>query len=169
MSNSTLCNFYSKSMLVLLGVFAMLGLTQAACPSNSGRFQASDAEVTDTRTGLIWQRCSVGQVWDGTGCSRAARTDMTYEEALRYASSNAGLQGWRLPDIKELFSLADKGCQNPAIDSAAFPNTLINLYWSSSPDVGTSNSAWTVYFAYGKVDAQNRNNSFAARLVRASQ
>ena len=41
----------------------------AGCPSQPGRFVPNGAEVIDSRTGLIWARCSVGQSWDGSACT----------------------------------------------------------------------------------------------------
>jgi len=32
------------------------------------RFQVRGAEVADTRSHLVWQRCAVGRQWDGSGC-----------------------------------------------------------------------------------------------------
>lgn len=72
--------------------------------------------------------------------------------------------------MKELTSLADKGCQSPAIDSTAFPATPSNWFWSSSPYVGNSYSAWSVNFNNGYVNYSLRlNGSYHVRLVRASQ
>lgn len=140
---------------------------QAACPSWStlDRFTLNGAEVTDKRTGLVWARCSVGQTWNGSTCSGSAST-YTHEAALAYAQSQSG---WRLPNRRELFSLADRGCASPAIDGMAFPNTPSSLYWSSSPSVGNSSYAWYVSFYDGYVYYGNRYYGYAVRLVRASQ
>jgi hypothetical protein len=135
----------------------------AACPSLAGRFTANGAEVTDSRTGLIWARCSAGQSLSGTACTGTANT-YTHEQALSYAASQSG---WRLPNVKELASLADKGCQNPAIDSTAFPNTVSSGYWTSSPYVGYSSVAWNVYFFNGDVNGYGfRSSGYYVRLVR---
>jgi hypothetical protein len=142
--------------------------TLAACPSwpTASRFQmsADGTQVTDNRTGLIWARCSVGQSWSGSTCSGTAST-MTHEAAL---STAKGQTGWRLPNVMELSSLADRGCQSPAIDGIAFPNTQITYYWSTSPYVRDSNYAWSVHFEAGLVYNYNRSEVYAVRLVRAS-
>ncbi|MFZ2990944.1 DUF1566 domain-containing protein [Ideonella sp.] len=152
----------------------LAGLAQAAlaaCPSwpTAERYEvlAGGAEVRDTRTGLVWARCSVGQAWSGSTCTGSA-TGFTHEAALAFASTQSG---WRLPNRRELSSLADKGCLNPAIDGAAFPSTPSSIYWSSSPYVGNASSAWYVSFSYGGDvnDSGRLNSSFAVRLVRASQ
>lgn len=153
-----------------LGLYALLSAAQADCPSSPSRFVANSAEVTDTRTGLIWQRCSAGQTWSGSACTGTA-SPMMHEAALIYARNNAGAQNWRLPDVKELASLADKGCSAPAIDIAAFPATPNSFYWSSSPFVANSSNAWVVSFGNGVVRGSGFRfaEGHAVRLVRASQ
>jgi Protein of unknown function (DUF1566) len=148
---------------ILMPSLLLPAASNAACPSLAGRFTVSGAEVTDSRTGLIWARCSAGQSLSGTACTGTANT-YTHEQALTYAKSQSG---WRLPNVKELAGLADKGCQNPAIDSStAFPNTVSSAYWSSSPYVVHSDSAWVVNFDGGTVYRTYRSYGGYVRLVR---
>jgi hypothetical protein len=74
-----------------------------------------------------------------------------------------------LPNVKELASIADKSLSNPAIDSAAFPYTPASYFWSASPYVGSSSSAWYVNFGNGYVGSYSRSGSLYVRLVRAGQ
>ena len=74
-----------------------------------------------------------------------------------------------LPNIKELASIADKSRSNPAIDPTFFPATPADWFWSASPYVLGSNSAWYVYFVNGIVGHTNRGSSGYVRLVRAGQ
>ncbi|TDM09676.1 MAG: fimbrial protein FimH [Ideonella sp. MAG2] len=151
--------------VILLAVLAGYGQWAAAvCPTwpPDGRFTFSGSEVTDKRTGLIWARCSVGQTWDGITCADGSNL-MTHEAALLYAASQIG---WRLPNVRELASIADKGCSFPAIDTVAFP-AQSGTYWSSSPYVGNSASAWSVNFDTGFVLNQGRESNLShVRLVR---
>lgn len=154
----------------LLALQSMVAL--AACPSTPGRFVANGAEVTDTRTGLIWQRCSAGQSWRGSTCKGRVGI-YTPEQALAYAktqNTTDSVTGWRLPNVKELSSLADRGCQEPAIDSTVFPATTSDyLYETSSPFVSHSGTAWGIWgvgFGGGTVGATSDG---AVRLVRSSQ
>jgi len=143
---------------------------QVACPTTAGRFVPNGAEVADSQTGLVWQRCSAGQSWSGSTCTGTAAT-YTHEAALTYAQTQNtanSTTGWRLPNVKELSSIADKGCQSPAIDGTAFPNTNA-VYWSSSPYVGVASYAWYVVFNDGYVYYSLRGYTYAVRLVRASQ
>lgn len=148
-----------------LGVTAVPALT--ACPSSAaGRFVSNGAEVTDSQTGLVWARCSAGQSWDGSVCAGNAGR-YTHEQALEYA---AGQSGWRLPSVKELFSLADKGCVNPAIDATVFPNTTTDVYyWSATPYVAINGYAWVVAFKEGgSAGGSRRDGQRAVRLVRSN-
>jgi hypothetical protein len=92
-------------------------------------------EVTDTVTGLIWQRCTVGMAWnnESQSCDGAATIFTQWTDVLDYAkTSRAG--GWRLPNVKELFSIVDVQAQDPpVIDHVAFPNTPIWAFVSSTP------------------------------------
>ncbi|CAH0529729.1 Lcl domain-containing protein [Vibrio hippocampi] len=65
--------------------------------------QNSDGTVTDNVTGLIWA-ASIDTNGDG---KVTAADKMTYQQALNYAATLtlAGHSDWRIPSIKELFSL----------------------------------------------------------------
>jgi hypothetical protein len=159
---STLCTALVAATLSLASLNA-----QASCPSwpTAERFAISGEEVTDKRTGLIWKRCSEGQIWSGSSCTGTAAI-YTHQGALQHAQAQSG---WRLPNVKELASLAEKGCPIPAIDRTAFPGTPNNWYWSSSPYVGNSGGAWVVGFSNGGVGYNFRYDGLHVRLVRASQ
>ncbi|MEZ5478585.1 MAG: DUF1566 domain-containing protein [Thiolinea sp.] len=119
--------------------------------------------VYDPKTDLTWQRCGVGQNWDGSNCSGAA-TSMNWQQALESAGS-----GWRLPNIKELASIIEQRCWSPAIDTGFFPNTPNSYYWSSSPYAYYNNFAWALDFNYGGDGASFKNSHRYVRLVRSGQ
>ena len=153
---------------IVFTVLALHAITAVAnCPSwpTAERFTFNGAEVTDNRTGLVWARCSVGQSWNIGTCTGYPST-FTHQAALQHAANQSG---WRLPNRRELFSLLDKGCSGPAIDSIAFPNTASTGYWTSSPKVSYSSDAWYVDFGNGYVGDSDRDNKDHVRLVRASQ
>jgi hypothetical protein len=140
----------------------------AACPSTptADNYSFNGAEVTDKRTGLVWARCSLGQTWNGSTCTGSVNS-YSHADALAQAQS---MSGWRLPSRRELIGLADKGCNNPAIDSAAFPNTPGSWFWTSAPDIGNNGYAWYVNFSSGYVYYGYRGNyGTSVRLVRASK
>jgi hypothetical protein len=75
-------------------------------PGRSGavftRFSAVGDVVVDHLNKIEWQRCSVGQSWDGDTCQgEAARFNDT--EARAYETADA--EGWRLPDGDHLHSI----------------------------------------------------------------
>ncbi len=151
--------------LTLIVCAVLATVAHAACPSTPGRFipvADKPSEVLDTQTQLIWARCSVGLTWSGSDCT-GTPTTMTHEAALAYAVAQSG---WRVPNVKELSSLVDRGCIIPAIDSAVFPNTVSNWYWSSSPYTADGNSALFVFFNQGNVSTGLRNDVYNVRLVR---
>ncbi len=103
-----------------------------------------DGTVTHEKTGLMWQRCSLGQSWDGTGCSNKASRFTSWQQTLRQAAQNdfAGRSDWRLPNRNELASIIEYRCWMPAINSQHFPNTPAGKYWSSSPVSPSRFSVW---------------------------
>ena len=144
-----------------------------------------DGTVTDTRTGLVWMRCSLGQTWNaGTRTCDGTASTYTWQAALQSAidvnsgASNddgdgaagyAGATDWRLPNRNELTSIVERRCWEPAINVALFPNTPSSWFWSSSPYAGSSGDAWYVHFYDGYVNAGSKSSTRQVRLVRAGQ
>ena len=153
-------------------VLAQTCRTETEVPSTTpaSRFQDNgDATVTDRSTGLMWARCPEGL--SGTGCATGAAAAFTWEGALLRArdSGLAGYTDWRLPDIKELSSLVEERCYDPAINLAVFPNTPSSYFWSASPYGYSSYYAWYVYFGNGYANTSYRRYDFHVRLVRSGQ
>jgi hypothetical protein len=150
----------------------LLSVCSLAASAQPFVISADGSEVTDQKTGLIWRRCSEGMSWNGTICAGSAST-YTHEAALTQASTQATSTGvaWRLPNIKELTSIADKTLSNPAIDATAFPGTPTPAaaFWSSSPYASLSGLVWDVDFIDGGVYHSGRTSPFHVRLVRAGQ
>ncbi len=122
--------------------------------------------VNDAWTGLQWRRCEEGRVWSGSACTGTSGTVYTHEQALAHARSQSG---WRLPNIKELSSLADLSVSSgPRIHATAFPGASGTTTWSSSPSVENPSLAWAFWLASGDVYSTPRSYFYAVRLVRAS-
>lgn len=124
----------------------------------------SNTEVKDKQTGLIWQRCSIGQTWSVASCTGDAVTHI-WATALQTAKSMGN--GWRVPNVKELDSLIEQSCDNPSINDIFFPNTVSSRYWSSSPS--SSNGAWIVNFGDGYGYGYIKSGNSYMRLVRSGQ
>ena len=137
--------------------------------SSSDFIDNQDGTVTHKCTGLVWQRCSVGQTWNGTSCTGTA-TRYTYDEAIALKDSFAGNSDWRLPNANELHSIVEYSSYNPAINTSLFPNTPINSYfWSASPVAYDSGFfAWLVDFYNGNNHWGDKNFNYSVRLVRGN-
>ena len=142
-------------------------------PSNTpnSRYEVHEnGTVTDTATGLMWQRCTLGRDWDGNNC---IGSDIAYnwQYALQAASDSAlaGYDDWRLPNIKELRTLVSMDRSQPTINEEIFPATRSSShYWSSSPSSSTSSSL-CVGFTWGYDSSTSRTNKNYVRLVRGAQ
>ncbi len=155
----------AHSFLNLLAFLCLLGMMPVAAFGQPFTISADGSEVTDQKTGLIWRRCTEGLSWDGATCA-GTPTAFTHEAALQYAAAQASTTGiaWRLPNIKELVSIADRSKTNPAIDATAFPGTPSSAFWSATPYVGVPSYAWYAYD--GTVLGYYRVDSHYIRLVR---
>ena len=129
-----------------------------------------DGTVTDKITDLQWQRCSEGQTWDGAACTGNATT-YTWQVALQLAdgASYAGHSDWRLPNIKELASIVELACYDPAIDLQPFPGTPSGWYWSSTPDPYSWGHADVVSFYAGDAIDEGKDQLHQVRVVRGGQ
>ncbi len=173
---SRLLAFPLARWLTLLRWLALLGvLLGAASPALAAKTYSDngDGTVTDPTTGLMWMRCSMGQVWDGTtsACTGPAST-YTWDQAVALTGTVpfAGQSDWRLPNIRELQTIVDRTVINPAINGVVFPNTPNSGSWSSSPWVGSASYPWLVDFSTGATPnyAASRGSSLAVRLVRGA-
>lgn len=137
----------SHSMVTLLVTIAIPGIVNAQdCIANLKRtapdsryIDLKDGTVKDKDTGLIWQRCGVGQAWDAKSnkCTGNAKK-LTWQQALSGAKALG--EGWRLPNVKELASLIEYSCSNPNINITMFPplkGPFDTSYWSSTPRKGS--------------------------------
>ena len=140
-----------------------------------------DGTVTDLVTGLMWQQGDSGK--------------MTYSEAVAMADSFAlaGYTDWRLPTIKELYSLIDfsgedvspeaSAANNPFIDTAYFDfeygdtsagERIIDSQWATSSLYVAGDLMFGVNFAdgrikgYGLSDPRGGEKTFFVRCVRGN-
>ena len=111
--------------------------------SNSRYTDHGDGTVTDTKTGLMWMKCTYGQSYDSVtnSCSETGAAAGDWQAAFANAAlandaSSLSYTDWRLPNIKELGSLVDFG-KNAGIDTDTFPifNNEATYYWSSTPTI----------------------------------
>ena len=166
----------SKTKLILLITVMFSGLSHAACNVNvsasapNDRYTVnSDGTIRDDDTKLVWMRCSVGQTWNGSGCSGNPASH-SWQSALNtaYDYEFADKSDWRLPDIKELSSLIEQQCYNPSINENMFPDTPAEQYWTSSPYASSARYGWNVSFYLGYNHHNFKTDEFFIRLVRSA-
>ena len=144
----------------------------------------NNGTITDNTTGLMWKTCEQGQAWDNNNtaanltddnCTADSNATDTYNwtAALTEAQNHtfAGYDDWRLPNVKELTSIADYTKENPSINPA-FPNANKTAsFWPSTLYANTalSNAAWNVNFNAGFMFANSRAvDTNRVRLVRTA-
>jgi len=139
-------------------------------PNSRYTINTAAGTVLDTQTNLMWMRCSLGQTLASASCAGVANSGHDWQQALAapIATNTTGFAGfndWRLPNIKELASLAALNCVGPSINEIVFPNTA-NYYWSASPFANDSYDAWRLSFNSGVDNADDRSSGRRVRLVR---
>lgn len=178
----SLINYSQNSLIGVLMFFYSASVYSQTCfedePKSTpdAHFDVSDdgEEVTHRKTGLIWQRCSVGQKWNGSSCAESAGT-YNWGAALTLTGSM-----WRLPNIKELTSIVETACSDPAVNKNIFPGTPAEetplyylkadtLYWTSSPSANSFAAAWQVNFSAGTSSEYPKGIERYVRLVRGGQ
>ncbi len=109
--------------------------------------------VTDNATGLIWIKDHTAVSAGGYALGSAFSWEKAFlaVEAINQ-EKYSGYSDWRLPNVKELQSIVDYGSFEPAINSAFFPNTKSEFYWTSTTYGPNPEAAWAVSFNNGYVD-----------------
>ena len=145
-----------------------------ASTPNSQLQDNGDGTITDRKTGLIWKQCQEGQ--SGSDCASGGVETFTWQQALQRAQTVnssggfAGFSDWRLPTIKELSSLVEHQCVDPAINLTRFPNASNHWLLSSSTVAGDADGAWLVFFDNGHTGWNDKYYySGRLRLVRSGQ
>lgn len=125
-----------------------------------------DGTVTDLETGLMWSRCLLGQSWDQTeqtctGDSQALNWQQAHE--LSTQSQLGGHSNWRLPNIKELRTIAAFNKSSKAFNTQIFPNMQfpsIDRIWSSTPAIAGYHSIYALTLtSIAEVDEMRRTTT----------
>ena len=129
-----------------------------------------DGTIYDNNTGLMWRVCLEGL--SGKSCDQGEPLLLSWANALLHVpvlnSDNgfAGYKDWRLPNIRELSTLVELQCANPAINLNAFVNAPSEHVWSSSPYHFYTHYSWYVDFENGAATYDERISKKSIRLVR---
>jgi Protein of unknown function (DUF1566) len=141
-------------------------LVRGAALPTAGRYAVQGDEVLDRATGLVWQRCAVGQALVAGACAGTATTlDWAGGLAAARALALATGQAWRLPNIKELGSLMDLRVYGPALDRGAFPWPAALGLWSSTPAAQWAPNMWVQDTLYGSSYVTDRGQATASVLL----
>ena len=138
------------------------GSFSLGCPMDGRFIDNNDGTVTDTCTGLMWQK-------DTADVSESFADTLAWCDALSYCEglNFAGNSDWRLPNVHELQSIVDYGRFGPSIDPVF--NALPEFYWTSTTDADTPDNGWGIGFNVGYVGVRVKTGDpdFSFNYVRA--
>jgi hypothetical protein len=142
----------TTTILSLSVAALLLGLPLAKANAPAGRYEISAQTVFDTKTKLTWER-----MVDDTLILTA---DGSKERCSKLGATLGG-SGWRLPTVKELYTLVDHnapfdpmdpfGVGSVQIDPVAFPKTTPGQYWGTT----SATTFMCVDFSRGTIDCNN--------------
>jgi len=192
-----------------LCVFIAAGQVQAACTPQhtfgaNGALKNSkpdsiytdngDGTVTDNQTGLMWGKCAMPMQYSlQSGASKKTCNSSSSEynswanamNAVDNANTNNhfGYDDWRLPNIKELASLADLACNGSSFGGTGalnmdffdlttikfvngFPEPQYPSYlWSSSTNINVSSQVRMLSVYNGATVLRNKSGIGAAVML----
>lgn len=135
-----------------------------------------DGTITDNVSGLTWEKLSDdGSIHDKDNTYTWANA-FSVKIANLNATSFAGYNDWRLPNVKELQSIINFGVVNPstypefsnACMGGCTPTTCscfqVASYWTST--TAQNASAWVVFFSEGRTIFTLKTGTFYVRAVR---
>lgn len=126
----------------------------------------------DTKTGLMWTRCSYGQTWDSANSTcTGAPVSITWQDALQLSTTvtYGGHTDWRLPNVKELATIVEQSCVDPAINLTIFPATSPENYWTGTTVNDELTWAWGLAFYNGRNNNKEKLLDLHVRFVRYNE
>lgn len=118
--------------------------------SDSAFRDNGDGTVTDSRSGLFWQRNVPASFEPACGAASSVGS-CTWAQAKNYCTGLAlAGRSWRLPTAAELESIVDDSQSGTAISPNAFPDTPGSYFWAADLVHGKSSVAWRVDFGSGQ-------------------
>ena len=141
------------------------GALQRGAALPSPRFTDNgNGTVTDNLTGLIWLKnanCFGVQTW-----ANALLSANTLASGSCGLTDGSGVGNWRLPNLRELFSLINHAYAGLALSNAAgtgkwtandpFTDVQSDAYWSSTTDADDALKAWRVGLDGGGVSSASK-------------
>lgn len=131
-----------------------------------------EGTLSDRRSQLMWQRCSLGQAWQGGRCVGPALR-LTWQQAQAAAqqlndSGSAFYNDWRVPQLQELAQITERQCSAPRTNLELFPDTPPAPHWTATRRAGTpaSTRQWALSFGAEGVLLEDTEQALHVRLVR---
>lgn len=145
---------------------------QIAESTPTARFVLDARSVVDRETKLTWDRCALGQRWNGLACEGEPKL-MTWDEARQAiaAANREKLQGrkdWRFASLPELATIVERRCFEPRVNEAVFPGAPSVLFWSGMEKRGMKDFAYSLDFGAGAAQGSAKETKGAVRLVRGT-
>jgi hypothetical protein len=133
----------------------------SGAPGAGSRVNQPDGTVLDTRTGLFFDRCALGQTLSGGVCTGTPAT-YTWQGALNQVpainqANYLGHSDWRLPNVKELTVL---------VDYSQFDSATGSPHWTSTAYPEVTNLAEIVFIGIGYASDFGKTEQARVRLVR---
>ena len=124
--------------------------------STNHSFSKENDIVLDTKTNIEWQ--------DNNDTKNKF---LTYEEANSYCKNLilSNKNNWRIPTLKELHSIVDRGNFMPSINQS-FSNTNSRFYWTSTLYKDDNKKVWTILFTDGNDYQKIKDKKAYIRCVR---
>lgn len=134
-------------------IIAVLGIIMLGKVHAADKYLEQRSGIFDYSTGLLWQKCPVGQ--EGHSCKGTSKL-MTLPMATEWAAQS---DGWRLPTQAELLTIV-KNKENTNL----FPRSPNQGVWSNTK--ADSSGYWAVNLVTGYDDPVNSNTPMVVRLVK---
>ena len=137
----------------------------------------ADGTVTDKESKLMWLRCSAGQAWAAEAGRCNGEVDRLSWAAAQSLASDVNRRGnfffsdWRVPQLRELATIAERGCANPRVNLAVFPGTEAGRYWTTTSRPGTRDEGFAYALSFGAEGMAYlpKDETHGVRLVRSTQ
>jgi len=133
--------------------FTKIGADGKPLPADAKEWEV----VADSKTGKMWtvETKRVSSHGKAGGAAKKMKA--------------GGFDDWRLPDVEDLFLLADRTRHNPAIDTEYFPDTPSDWFWTSTPYAPVAGYSWDVSFSHGYAHGGRHDHDGFVRAVRGGQ
>jgi len=111
----------------------------------------------DENSGLVWQ-----------DDQSIAKVERSYSGAIEYCKDLKidGFDDWRLPTLKEFYTIVDLRRNRPAI-KGGFEMRVDDKFWTTTLFVkNPKKEAWRINMSFGEAEPYNQNRSYRIRCVR---